>query len=343
MRLSAVFFSTLIAAVAGSLALAGPAAADAKITVGMATGGNGFHIPTYVAMDRGFYKEEGLDARFIELTGQALVKAALAGQINFVPIPSGGAQAALSGAKIIYVVGELLKSQWEIVVPKSIAKPEDLKGKTLGYGQEGGANYDEGAATLSRFFHLDPGKDYKVISFQSEAGEVASLINGDVQGILVSVPHAAVAVAAGYKVLLRTGDYLPRVGGTIWTLQSYFDKNQETTKHFIRAIAKAVMYFRDNKAGSVPILQKYLGIKTPEEAGIIWDQLHDLFGAEVPKDLFRKVFESRRQTMIKAHQWAADKPLPDPEHYLARKLLDSTLTEMHYVPANIAAPQQAGR
>ena len=38
-----------------------------------------------------------------------------AGSVDFVPIPSGGAQAALSGAEIRYVVGESLKSQWLIV------------------------------------------------------------------------------------------------------------------------------------------------------------------------------------------------------------------------------------
>ena len=41
-----------------------PAAAQAqKITIGKIIGGNGFHIPSYVAMDQGFFKEEGLDAQ----------------------------------------------------------------------------------------------------------------------------------------------------------------------------------------------------------------------------------------------------------------------------------------
>ena len=35
-----------------------------KITVGKTTGGSGFHIPSYVAMNQGYYKAEGLDARF---------------------------------------------------------------------------------------------------------------------------------------------------------------------------------------------------------------------------------------------------------------------------------------
>lgn len=330
------FLLTPAATIALALPLAATASAQTKITVGKVIGSDGFHIPTYVAMDKGFYKEEGLDARFVELSGKGLVTAALGGNINFVPIPSGGSQAALSGAKITYVVGESLISQWTIVTPKDINKPEDLKGKTLGFGRPGGADYDEAEAVLHRFFHMDAGKDYKVISFQGEPERIAAMINGDIQGSSMSIPEAAASVAAGLKVLIRCGDYIQRAGGTIWGLTSYVEKNQDTTKKLIRAIAKAIMYFRDNRDGSIPIIKKYLAIKTDAEAGAIWDELHDAFGAEVPKDLFEKIFESRRKTMIAARQWPENKPLPDTEQFLARNLLETTLKEMNYVPTKRA-------
>jgi NitT/TauT family transport system substrate-binding protein len=314
------------------------AQAQTKITIGKVIGGNGFHIPSYVAMDQGFYAQEGLDASFVTLTGKALVTAALSGNVDLIPIPSGGSQAALSGAEISYIVGESLKSQWTIVVPKNINKPEELKGKTIGYGRAGGADYDEGQAVLDRFFHMQVGKDYKVISFQGEPERIAALINGDIQGALLSVPHAAQAVSAGLKVLLRTGDYVPRAGGSFWGRKAFVDQNPETARKFIRAIAKAVMYFRTNKEGSVATLKKHLGIDNDTQAGVIWDELHNSFGAELPKDLFREIFESRRLTMIAAHQWPVDKPLPDPEMFLARDLLDSTLKQMGYVPTKLDAP-----
>jgi len=113
------------------------------------------------------------------------------------------------------------------------------------------------------------------------------------------------------------------------------EKNPETTKKFIRAIARAVTYFRSNKEGSVRTLKEHLGITSDEEAGVIWEQLKDAFGAELPKDLFRAILESRRQTMIAARQWPADKPLPDPEQFVARDLLESTLKEMGYVPTKV--------
>jgi ABC-type nitrate/sulfonate/bicarbonate transport system substrate-binding protein len=315
----------------------GPAEAQTKITVGKVISGNGFHIPTYVAMDKGFFKEEGLDASFVSLQGGVLVKAALTGSVDFVPIPSGGAQAALSGAEIRYVVGESLKSQWLIASRPEINKPEELKGKTIGYGRAGAADYDEGAAVMRRAFHMEVGKDYKVISFQAEPERIAALVNGDIQAALISVPHAPKALNAGMKILVHTGDYIQRAGGTIWTRKAFADEHPDVLPKFIRAIAKAVMFYRDDKAGSIPILKSHLGIDNDKDAGIVWDQTHNTFGAELPKEKFHEIFESRLKTMIAAKQWTADKPLPDPEQFLVRAVLDKTLKDMNYVPTKLDA------
>jgi NitT/TauT family transport system substrate-binding protein len=334
MRLLRPMLAPLAAFVFATLFALGTAHAQ-KVTIGKVIGGSGFHIPTYVAMQNGYFKDEGLDARFIELTGKAQVTATLAGSVDFTPIPSGGAQAALSGAEIRYIVGESLKSQWVILARPEIKRPEDLKGKTLGFGRAGSADYDEGAAVLGQFFKLQAGKDYKVISFQGEPERIAALINGDVQGGLISAPRVPQALKAGLKVLLRTGDFIPRAGGTVWTMKSYVDKNPDTVKKVIRAVAKGVMSFRTDKASSVAVLKEHMGIGSDEEAGLIWDQLHDTFGAEVPANLFREILEGRRQAMIAADQWPKDKPLPDPEQFLTRQLLESTLKEMNYVPAKL--------
>jgi len=335
------FVLACAATIASAMAPAVNADAQTPLTMGKVIGGDGFHVPSYVAMDQGLFKAEGLDAKLVELQPAAQVTAVLSGNLDCAPIPSGGAQAALSGGKIMYIVGESLKSQWTITTRADIGKPEDLKDKTLGLGRPGGADYDEAQAVLHRFFHMDAGKDYKVISFQGEAERIAAIVNNDIQAASLSIPHAAVAELAGLKVLLRTGDYIPRAGGTIWCLQSFVEQHPDTVKKIIRAIAKAVMYFRTNREGSIKVLEHHIGgIRTDAVAGLIWDQLHDSYGAEVPADLFREILESRRLTMVAARQWPADKPLPDPEQFLARNLLESTLKEMNYVPANLAVPRQ---
>jgi NitT/TauT family transport system substrate-binding protein len=324
------------------LLFAAPALAQTKVTIGKIIGGDGFHVPTYVALDAGFFKDEGLDVSLVELQAPAQITAVLSGSLNCAPIPSGGAQAALSGAKIMYIAGESLKSQWTLTTRKDVNAVTDIKGKTIGLGRPGGADYDEVQAVLHRFFHMDAGRDYKVISFQAEPERIAAMVNNDIEGAALSIPHAVVAEQAGLKILLRTGDYIPRAGGTIFCLQSFVQRHPETVKKIIRAVARAVMYFRGNKAGSIKVLEHHIAsIKNDEQAGLIWDQLHDAYGAEVPKDLFRQILESRRLTMIAARQWPADKPLPDPEQFIARDLLESTLKEMHYVPTKLAEPSTA--
>ena len=327
------------AALAVAIALpSGAAIAQTKITVGKIVGGIGLHIPSYIAMDKGFFKEESLDARWIELQGRPMITAGLTGNLDFVPIPSGGANAVLTaGAPLKYIVNQSLKPQYIIVAKAEIKKVEDLKGKTLGYARVGAADYDEGATTLDRFFNMKVGRDYKVIQFQGEPERMAALANGDIAAALVSVPRAYQARQAGFNVLLRTGDYLPRAGGAFWCTEAFFQKNPDTVKRFIRAIAKGVMYYRDNKEGSYTSMKEHLGVQSDAEAGVLWEELHNTFAAELPADLYREIFESRRLDLIAANQWPKDKPLPDPEQYLARDVLDGTLKAMNYVPTKLDA------
>jgi len=109
---AAVIFSTALffAVLQSPFALA----QGSKIKVGRTVGGSGFHIPSYVAMDKGFFKSEGLDAAFIATTGGVLVRAAIAKEIEFVPIPAGGSEAILQGAPLVFVVGQSLISQWTL-------------------------------------------------------------------------------------------------------------------------------------------------------------------------------------------------------------------------------------
>src|SRR6266508_3929080 len=160
-----------------------------SVKVGRTVGGSGFHIPSYVAIDKGFLKGEGLDANFIAATAGVLVRATIAKEIEFTPIPGGGSEAMLKGAPLVFFVGESLISQWTLTTTPDIKRVEDLRGKTLGLGRPGSADYSEMVITLGKHFNMQPGKDYKVISFTGEPDRVAALIQGSIQGGILSFPH----------------------------------------------------------------------------------------------------------------------------------------------------------
>src|SRR5512135_1428323 len=90
---------------------AGNSSLAQSVKISRTTGGSGFHIPSYVAIDKGFLKAEGLDATFISATAGVLVRATIAKEIEFSPIPGGGSEAMLKGAPLVFFAGESLISQ----------------------------------------------------------------------------------------------------------------------------------------------------------------------------------------------------------------------------------------
>ncbi len=218
-----------------------------SVKVGRTVGGSGFHIPSYVAIDKGFLKGEGLDANFIAATAGVLVRATIAKEIEFTPIPGGGSEAMLKGAPLVFFVGESLISQWTLTTTPDMKRIEDLKGKTLGLGRPGSADYSEIVITLGKHFNMHPGKDYKVIAFTGEPDRIAALIQGSIQGGVLSFPHAARAEKEGMKVLMRTGDYMPRLGGTFLTHKDFIKEKRDVVKKFTRGMIKATDYIRSGQ------------------------------------------------------------------------------------------------
>lgn len=296
-----------------------------KVKVGRTTGASGFHIPSYVAQDKGLFKGEGLDADFIASTGGVLVRAGIAKEIEFVPIPGGGSEAMLKGAPLVFIVGQSLISQWTLTTTPDIKRVEDLKGKTLGLGRPGSADYQEVVVVLGKFFKMQPGKDYKVIAFTGEPDRIAALINRSIQGGVLSFPHAARAEKEGMKVLLKTGDYIPRLGGTFLTHRDILRDKRDVTRRFIKAIAKASDYIKTNKKGTMEVLQKYFEISDGAVVEGIYKQVANAYGPEIPSDLLRELFESRMTSEL---GWPAGKPAPDLEQFVARDVLNEVLKEM---------------
>ena len=300
-----------------------------SVKVGRTVGGSGFHIPSYVAIDKGFLKAEGLDANFIAATAGVLVRATIAKEIEFTPIPGGGSEAMLKGAPLVFFVGESLVSQWTLTTTPDIKRVEDLRGKTLGLGRPGSADYSEMVVTLGKHFNMQPGKDYKVISFTGEPDRVAALIQGSIQGGILSFPHAARAEKEGMKILMRTGDYIPRLGGTFLTHKDFLKEKRDVVKRFTRGMIKATDYIKANKKGSMEVIEKYFEIKDAKIVESIYNQVYDKYSPEMPPNLIKDLFESRTTPEL---GWPQGKPLPDLDQFVDRSIVNEVLKEMGRKP-----------
>ena len=179
-------------------------------------------------METGLFRQEELDARFVVLPARALATAELGGTIDFVPLPASGAKAVVKGAAIFFVVGQSLFSPSMLMVPRQITSVAQLRGQSLGFGQRGQASYQDGETILRDRFTLLLGEDNQAISIPSEKDRFTALEKGYIQAGLFSFSYVAKPVARGFRRLLRTGLFLPRVKGTVWATASYLKTNRDT-------------------------------------------------------------------------------------------------------------------
>src|SRR5205807_9479198 len=102
-----------------------------------------------------------------------------------------------------------------------------------------------------------------------------------IHAAILSFPHAARAEKEGMRILVKTGDYTPRLGGTHITHRDFLKEKRDVTKRFIRAMVKANDYVKANKQGTIEVTQKASETKDASLAEGIYKQVSNAFGPEI--------------------------------------------------------------
>lgn len=126
-------------------------------------------------------------------------------------------------------------------------------------------------------------------------------------------------------MLVKAGDYLPRLGGTVSAHRDNVRDRRDVVKRFVKAMAKAADQIREDRPGTIEIIKKHFQIQDARVAENLYGQLRDKYSPQIPKDLFRQLFDSVATPEL---GWPKDKPLPDVEQFVARDLLNEALREL---------------
>src|SRR4051812_1636704 len=121
-----------LTALAFTLLLTAPASAADKVRVSYPTLTSSY-IFFFTAIDKGFYKEEGIDLDITEAAGGVATPALVSGDLQFSTSGSSAISAIMKGAKLkVLLVGEDRPS-WQIWSAKpEIKTVEQLKGQQIG-------------------------------------------------------------------------------------------------------------------------------------------------------------------------------------------------------------------
>ncbi len=150
-----------------------------EISIGYASP-SGVFMPLFIAQEQGLFRKYGLNVKELLLlrgTGPAAAQMLVAGTAPIAALGGALVEAAIRGGGLIYVASVSNHLIFSLYSRSEIARPEDLKGKTVAVDAKGGS-IELGTAVALRQFGLMLGKDVKAVYL---GGPVAQLKKGSLR------------------------------------------------------------------------------------------------------------------------------------------------------------------
>jgi NitT/TauT family transport system substrate-binding protein len=214
--------------------------------------------PLWIAQEKGFFKEEGLDVEVKFISGNTItVQALLSGQIQ---ASWGGAAAPISaiagGGDVVIVAVPEGKMGYMLVSRQPIKNPSELNGKKFAISARGGS--DEVATRLAiEIFGADPNRANMIV-LGGSAQRLAGLQSGSVDAALISGPTFFGDAGKLYKILDLSETDIEYPHTTIFVSKKFASGNRDAVLGLLRGYQRGVRFFENNKEESIKIASPQL-------------------------------------------------------------------------------------
>lgn len=215
-------------------------------------------IDLFIAQERGFFREEGLDPQLVQVRATAAIAAIVSGEVQALGSIGSAIRAIPRGAPIKVLAVSLRRPVFWLVSRPELKTFADLKGKVLGTTTLGGSQHTAGVRMLRRA-GLNPDKDVTVVLGGDVPTQLQALVNGSIQVGILSPPIVIVA-RDKYKmnILASAIDEFTSLQNGLGVLER--NVKDPLVKKILRARAKGNRYFHHNEKGTADILAKYLNV-----------------------------------------------------------------------------------
>ncbi len=245
-----------------------------KITITTPSPSLGF-LAVNVAVDQGFFEDEGLEVEMITLQGPtpAHVSAVLAGEAwAFI----GGFEHVLlanaRGSELRGIVAVTRRSSSFIVSPTPVDMSTDqlateaLRGKRIALGSAGGSPHIAFLRYLESL-GLDPTKDVTLIE-GDDAARVAAIGSGQADFALVTEPTVSKGIIDGLwgEPAFNLADFKPYVQLSVNLPQKTIDDDPEMVQGFVDALLRGAQFIYDTPEAALAIANEALAESAGREA-----------------------------------------------------------------------------
>src|SRR6059036_2858961 len=271
------------AAAAGTVpALARAARAQTSVKIGTAVLGDySMAGPVIVALERGFFKSEGLAAEFVPFRGGPdLLKAVMAGEC-LVGI-TGSTDILVfreAGSPIKMIATHTEGNHFTLNVAADVQKIADLKGKAIGVTRAGATTWVF-ARMLAKKEGWDPDKDIQVVGLGGLDAQLAAMARKEIAAYVWGDGGAVSELQGKSKVLMRLDSVTPKwISQIQYASEDAIARQGDAIRKSQRALFRALKLMREHPKEAAGLVSKKLGWSPEAVLGA-----HKISGPLLPVD-----------------------------------------------------------
>jgi NitT/TauT family transport system substrate-binding protein len=249
------------------------------VTMARTTGSIGM-VPLEFAVNRGYFKKQGLDVQLITVRqSDVIIAATVSGELNFMDIIPTAILASVRGLPIRTIAVVLKRAPYVLVSQPNVRSPEELKGKRIGVSSVGGMSAYLVREIIARN-GLNPDRDVTFLAIGGTSARTAALFGGTIDAALVVAPDNYALERKGYRRLLMASDYVNYPLSGVAASADFLAKNKAIAISFLKGLMEGAKFTRENKSDALSFIKSYL--KVPDDEA---EKSYDFLIKEMPPDL----------------------------------------------------------
>jgi NitT/TauT family transport system substrate-binding protein len=221
--------------------------------------------PVIVALEKGFFKAEGLGAEYVPFRGGPdLLKAVMAGECL---IGITGSTDILvfreAGSPIKMIATHTEGNHFTLNVAPEVQQIADLRGKAIGVTRAGATTWVF-ARMVAKKQGWDPDKDVQVVGLGGLDAQLAAMARKEIAAYVWGDGGAVTELQGKSKVLMRLDSVTPKwISQIQYASEDAIAKQADAIRKSQRALFRAIKLMRDNPKEAAGLVSKKLGW-TPE-------------------------------------------------------------------------------